>query len=43
MEIRTLKYFLEIAKTENMTSAARNLHVSQSALSRQMDWQDFVY
>ena len=36
MEIRTLKYFLEIAKTENMTSAARNLHVSQSALSRQM-------
>lgn len=36
MEIRTLKYFLAIAREENMTSAANILHVSQSALSRQM-------
>ena len=36
MEIRTLKYFLTIAKQENMTTAANTLHVSQSALSRQM-------
>lgn len=36
MEIRTLKYFLAIAGEENMTSAANILHVSQSALSRQM-------
>ena len=36
MEIRTLKYFLAIAREENMTNAANLLHVSQSALSRQM-------
>lgn len=36
MEFRTLKYFLAIAREENMTSAANTLHVSQSALSRQM-------
>lgn len=36
METRTLKYFLAIAKEENMTAAANTLHVSQSALSRQM-------
>lgn len=36
MEIRTLKYFLAIAREENMTAAANMLHVSQSALSRQM-------
>lgn len=36
METRTLKYFLAIAKEENMTKAADTLHISQSALSRQM-------
>lgn len=36
MEIRVLKYFLEIAREENMTRAAKRLHVSQPSLSRQM-------
>lgn len=36
MEIRTLRYFLEIAREGNMTRAAENLHVSQPALSKQM-------
>ena len=36
METRTLRYFLAIAREENMTTAANTLHVSQSALSRQM-------
>ncbi len=36
MEIRTLRCFLEIAREENMTRAAVNLHVSQPTLSKQM-------
>ena len=36
MEIRVLKYFLEIARQENMTKAAEILHVSQPTLSKQM-------
>lgn len=36
MEIRTLRYFLEIAREENMTRAAETLHISQPALSKQM-------
>ena len=36
MEIRVLRYFLEIAREENMTRAAERLHVSQPSLSRQM-------
>lgn len=36
LEIRTLRYFLEIAREENMTKAAERLHVSQPSLSRQM-------
>jgi len=36
MEIRVLRYFLEIARTENMTRAAEILHISQPTLSRQI-------
>lgn len=36
MEIRVLRYFLEIAREENMTRAAETLHVSQPSLSKQM-------
>ena len=36
MEIRTLRYFLETAREENMSKAAERLHVSQSALSKQL-------
>lgn len=36
MEIRVLRYFLEIARTGNMTRAADTLHVSQPTLSKQM-------
>ncbi len=36
MEIRTLRYFLETARRENMSKAAERLHVSQSTLSKQL-------
>ena len=36
MEIRVLRYFLEIARTENMTRAAEILNISQPTLSRQI-------
>lgn len=36
MEIRVLRYFLEISREENMTRAAQRLHVSQPTLSKQM-------
>lgn len=36
MELRTLRYFMEIAKEENMTRAAEILHVTQPTLSKQM-------
>ena len=36
MELRVLKYFLEIARTGNMTRAAEILHVVQPTLSKQM-------
>ncbi len=36
MEIRTLRYFLEIAREQNITAASYNLHISQPALSHQM-------
>lgn len=36
MEIRVLRYFLEIAREGNMSRAAQTLHVSQPTLSKQM-------
>lgn len=36
MEIRSLKYFLAVAESENITLAAQKLHMTQPALSRQM-------
>lgn len=36
MEIRVLKYFLAVAREENITKAAESLFISQPALSRQL-------
>ena len=36
MEIRTLRYFLAVAREENMTRAAEALHVTQPTLSKAM-------
>ena len=34
MEIKVLRYFMEIAREENMTKAAEKLHISQPSLSK---------
>lgn len=36
MELRTMRYFLAVAREENMTRAARLLHVTQPTLSKQL-------
>lgn len=36
MELRQLKYFIEVARVEHFSKAAETLHVAQSALSRQI-------
>lgn len=36
MELRVLKYFLMVAREENITRAAELLHITQPTLSRQM-------
>ena len=36
MELRVLKYFLMVAREENITRAANLLHVTQPTLSRQL-------
>ena len=36
MEIRVLKYFLTVAREENITKAANLLHLTQPTLSRQL-------
>lgn len=36
MEIRTLRYFLAVAREENITRVAEILHVTQPTLSKQL-------
>ena len=36
METRVLKYFLTVAKMQNITRAAQRLHITQPTLSRQL-------
>lgn len=36
MEIRVLKYFLAVAREQNITNAAETLHITQPTLSRQL-------
>lgn len=36
MELRVLKYFLTVAREENITAAAQSLHVTQPTLSKQL-------
>jgi len=36
MELRQIKYFIEVAKREHVTEASEALHVAQSAVSRQI-------
>lgn len=43
MELRVLKYFLTVAREENITKAAESLHITQPTLSKQlMDLEDEI-
>ena len=40
MELRVLRYFLAVAKSESVSGAAELLNITQPTLSRQlMDWK----
>lgn len=36
MELRVLRYFIEVAREQNITAAAEKLYVTQSTLSKQL-------
>lgn len=36
MDIRVLRYFLAVAREENITRAAKSLHITQPSLSKQL-------
>ena len=36
MEFRVIRYFLAVAREENITKAAEKLHLTQPTLSRQL-------
>ena len=36
MELRVLRYFLTVVREENITRAAKMLHITQPTLSRQL-------
>ena len=36
MEIRVLRYFIAVANQQNISAAAKYLHISQPTLSRQL-------
>ena len=36
MKIRQIEYFLEVEKTLNITKAAQNMYVSQTAITKQL-------
>ena len=38
MELIQIRYFLEVAETKYMTNSAKNLHISQPALSPTRSW-----
>ena len=43
MDLRVLRYFLEVAREENITAAAEALHITQPTLSKQlMDLEDEI-
>lgn len=36
MNIKQIEYFIEVAKRQNYTAAAKHLYISQSAITKQM-------